>query len=430
MAPKDDTILQAALNALGKITPDPEQAIPIIAKTLEKAKVGPRRLAAYALVDLVRNSPHHQPAEELQLLKDVINAAARGLRDAGDKAPGADELVRGYCLQALQESAQAVTGKFPAKHEENEGKQKMTKAQAEILEAYQAANPVLARSLADPNVKVRLAALQALEQISTARSKITRFFEGPDPLEGIIKGDWEVIARLLKEDNQEYTKEENLSLRRGAIAFFEQLGSEAAPAEKQIADALRDEDRFVKWAATRTIRNLPAEQVGSSAIYALAYNLLIDSDPDLSGAAAEAIEALGPRAQEAVHALGIVIANGGEGNRSWDAENRVKAMKALVSIGRPKEPKKGLTEQEIDKIKAAPHKALPQVLSALSDPDVRIRREAAQTIETLGRPADVQLVQRLLVGLRKAMSDSDPEVRGSAAEAIVILSATRKKLEL
>lgn len=420
---ENDTVRQAALNALGKMTPTPKDAIPIIEQTLQKAQVGPRRLAAYALVDLAKNSHHHERAEELQLLKHIISTATEGLRDAGDGKPRADELVRGYCLQAIQESAQAVMDKFSAEQalfEENDGKKKpMAKELAIILEAYQAANPVLVRSLADPKVNVRLGALLALEQISTARSKITRFFEGPDPLEGIIKGDWKAIARLLKEENKE--------VRRSAIAFFEQLGPQAAPAEKVIAEALRDEDRFVKWTATRAIRNLAAEKVkvSSTAIYALAYNLLIDSDPDLSGAAAEAIEAIGPEAGEAVHALGIVIANGGADNRSWDAENRVKAMAALVSIGTPPDDAKGA---ERVRIVATAHAALPQLMSALSDLDVRIRREAAQTIGTLGRPADAQLRQRLLVALRKALSDSDSDVRGSASEAILILSAPPKEL--
>ena len=419
---ENDTVRQAALNALGKMTPWPKDAIPIIEQTLQKAQVGPRRLAAYALVDLAKNSHHHERAEELQLLKQIISTATEGLRDAGDGKPRADELVRGYCLQAIQESAQAVMDKFSAEQalfEENEAKKKMSKAQAEILEAYQAANPVLVRSLADPKVNVRLGALQALEQIGTARSKITRFFEGPDPLEGIIKGDWKAIARLLKEENKE--------VRRSAIAFFEQLGPQAAPAEKVIAEALRDEDRFVKWTATRAIRNLAAEKVkiSSTAIYALAYNLLIDSDPDLSGAAAEAIEAIGTEAAEAVHALGIVIANGGADNRSWDAENRVKAMAALVSIGTPPDDAKGADRAQIV---AKAHAALPQLMSALSDLDVRIRREAAKTIGTLGRPADAQLRQRLLVALRKSLGDSDSDVRGSASEAILILSAPPKKL--
>ena len=383
--------------------------IPIIKANLQNVRVGPRLLAAYALVDLAKNSQHHQPLEEMQLLKEVINIAAHELRDAGDKGPRSDESIRGYCLQAIQESAQNVAAKFSTRQEDAEGKKKMTPEQAEIMEAFQAANSALVRSLSDTKINVRLAALQTLEQISTARSRIRRSFDGPDPLEGIIQGEWKEIARLLKEENKDDAPEEKLRLRRAAIGVFEHVGPDAKAAVEAITHALRDEDRFVKWAATRTIRNLPPESVGSQAVFALAYNLLIDGDPDLSGAAAEALEALGPRAQEAVHALGIVIANGGADNRSWDAENRVKALAALASIGG-----------------TAAHKALPQVLSALGDPDVRVRREAAETIGNLGQPDNAQLVQRVLVDLRKALRDSDSVVRRSAADAIVILSATPK----
>ena len=45
---KDTSIRQAALHALGRITPSPAIVFPALKNTLEKDELGPRRLAAYA----------------------------------------------------------------------------------------------------------------------------------------------------------------------------------------------------------------------------------------------------------------------------------------------------------------------------------------------------------------------------------------------
>ena len=110
---------------------------------------------------------------------------------------------------------------------------------------------------------------------------------------------------------------------------------------------------------------------------------------------------------------GIVIRNVGAGGRGWDVENRVKAMKALVSIGVP-----------------AGQAALPELLSALSDTEVRIRRAAAESIGQLaqhGPALDAELVKNLKSALQARLRDDDPEVRLNASEAILILS-TRQQM--
>jgi HEAT repeat protein len=418
---KEIKVRQAALNALGKITPNPKTAMPIIQANLKSGDLGPQRLAAYALVDLTKKADHHPSAEELLLLKDVVNSAVTGLQVAGEKKPGADAPTRGYCLEAIQEAALVMAGKLGSGTFILKGGDapRLTKEQAAVLDAFKSANPVLVQALGDSKILVRLAALAALEQISLARSKIATSFEGHDPLESIIERDLEVVARLLQEENPGDTKENKVRFRRGAIAFFEQLGAKAAPAERAITDALRDEDRFVRWAAMRTIRNLPAAKISKKAINSLAYNLLIDIDADLSAAAADAIDVIGQKAREAreaapveaVPALAVVILNADTDKGRWDAEIRVKAMNALVSIGG-----------------TAAHKALPEVLSALGGADVRVRRAAAETIGQLvrpDRPDDPELVQHLLIGLRRALSDDDHEVRMYASEAILNLAPKR-----
>jgi HEAT repeat protein len=408
----DLQVRQAALSALGKITPDPAVAIDILQNNLKSGALGPQRLAAYALVDLVKKSKYHPDGEQLPLLKNIVDTAALGLKVAGEQEPGADEATRGYCLEGIQEAAIAVAAKFSEMEIEfagAEARKKVTKEQAAVLDAFKSANPVLAQALADTKTKVRLEAMAALDQISVARAKIMKSFEGPDPLEGIIERNWQAVARLLKEESAGNAREEYVRLRRGAIAFFEQIGEQAAPAEAEITDAMRDEDRFVRLTAMRAIRNLPPAKISGKAIAALAFNLLTELDSDLNAGAADALEAIGPAGRDAVAALALVVVNAGDPGRHWDVEIREKAMKALASIGGP-----------------AAHKALPELLAALKDSDVRMRRGAAETIGQFGRPADDDLTKRLIDALSQSLRDGDAEVRLNASEAILTLTTRRK----
>jgi hypothetical protein len=400
---------QAALHALGKIAADPAEVVPILKATLQKDELGPRRLAAYALSDVVRNARFHKHSEVLAAIDLVVSTAASSLIDD-------DELIRGYCLQAIQESAKALADQYNAE-ELVDGK--LPKEVQKVLRTYQAVNAHLLKAVYDPKIDVRLTAVQALDQINVTRSKMIRTldelavkkeehrgkllmaFDAPDPLGPIIEKDLKSIARLLTEDD--------VRLRQGAMDFLELLDHQAEPVAEEIFGALGDSDRFVRLSTLRTIRNLPTQKVNNKAIRTLAM-LLREPDSDLSKAAAEAIEAIGPPASDAVGALAFVIANGDEDSRRWDVENRVAAMKALVSIG------------------GAPARAaIPLVLSALSDTDVRIRRAAAETIGKLGRPDEPELAQRATAALKHALRDDDAEVRLNASEAMLSIAMPRKK---
>jgi HEAT repeat protein len=426
-------VRQAALHALGKITPDPNKAIPIVEATLKKKdeQLGPRRLAAYALTDLVKNAPHLETDEMQETIRKAIGTAAGD--SEGDYALGDDdEWVRGYCLQAIQECAKVVAEQLPLDQAPLDlAKKTLNPDLQKTLRAFNAINPQLLEALKDKEPKVRLSALQALEQIGMIRAKIipklreispendakeflNSFFKSDDPLAGIV-GDLEKPLdpqKGFKITLQSLLTEDDVRVRRGAIDVLELLGDQAVPAIEEVTRAMydsnrRDKDRWVRLVATRTVRNLPPEKVDSNAVGALA-NLLLDGDSDLSAAAAEAIAALGPTAKATVNNLGIVIADGGAENRGRDAENRVKAMKALVSIGGP-----------------AAHTAIPKVLSVLKDSDVRVRRQAAETLGRLGRPDNDDLAKEEIAALKEALRDEDAEVRLSASEAILSIGATK-----
>lgn len=410
---KNLAVRQAGLHALGKITPDPAEALPIFKQTLQKDELGPRRLAAYALTNLVKNAHLLGREQKLKVLEGVLATAALALRDD-------DEPVRGYALQAIQASAQVIADRFTSVDDgldqPGEAKKALKADLQRIFPAYQSINPQLLQALHDPKLNVRLAALKALDQIGNARSKMVNMlqeqapdrpgrqgellkeFGVPDPLGGIVSNPGKVVD-LLQEDDAR--------LRRGAMDLLEFLGDQAAPVVEDVTLALRDSDRLVRWSAARVLRNVPPQKVSAEAIRRLG-TMLIDPDPDLSAAAAATLEALGPAARDAVDWLAFVIANGDTGARNWDAENRIAAMKALVAIGG-----------------ASAQRAVPQLATAVRDEDVRVRREAAYTLGRLGRPADADLARQALSALRPALSDEDADVRLSASEAILSLAAPR-----
>lgn len=407
-------IRQAGLHALGRITPIAGQAFPVFEEALQKdTELGPRRLAAHALSELAANARVLQYADRLKTIELVVSTAALGL------SKNNDEQVRGLCLQAVEESARALMDyilEFPTLEEQ--GKRKLVLDVKEVLQAYQAANPEFVKCLGAKEPKLRLASVQALDQIGQARLKILRVlqdlapdksrgelfeeFKTPDPLAEKAKGS----AGLVKAAGDLLDPAGSVAQRRGAINLLEMLGEKAEPVASPISQALEDPDRFVRWTAARTIRALPPERAGPQAVAALAV-MAKDVDPDLSRSAAEAIEALGPAARAAAESLGKVIANGADDQRRWDVETRVAAMKALISTG-------STTQQ-----------AFSDVLTALSDEDVRVRRKAAETLGRLGRPADT-VAQRAIATLTEALRDEpDSEVRLNISEAI--LSIARKK---
>lgn len=402
---KDIGVRQAGLNALGKVANDPAEAFPLINEVLRQDEVGPRRLAAYALSDLVKSARGLERQQKMQTAEQVLASAVIGLGDA-------DEPVRGYSLQAITVVAKLVADHFSTAGElvDDNKKRVLRPDLQKLLKNMQSINAPLLEAIDDPRPNIRMAALQTLDQIGLARGKILntladaapdlrdkrgellKLFDAPDPVGPIVDKGLKSITRLLREDD--------VRLRKAAIDFLEALGDQAAPAADSIAEALSDADRFVRLSAARAIRNLPAKSVGPVAVRGLGA-MLIDADPDSSAAAASAIETLGPAAQDAVDWLGFVIANGDADNRNWDSESRVAAMKALIAVGTPAQ------------------RVLPQVSTALADPDVRVRRKAAETIGRIGRPTDESILEKANAALRRALSDADAEVRLNASEAIL-----------
>ncbi len=219
--------------------------------------------------------------------------------------------------------------------------------------------PSLVASLSDPRVRNRLAALDALETIASATTE----------------------QRTLAQD----------------------LGPKsAAEAVRGVTRALSDSDRFVRWAAARTLGEMSplgdvenGESVERGAIGGLA-RLLSDDDPDVRMRGALALEKFGKAARAAVPALARAA------NDRGDLEARISAAHAMQVIG------------------GHAAEAVPALAIDLGDSDVRLRRTAAEALSSYG--ADAAPAEP---ALNKALFDSDPEVRRLAAEALLKLGKKR-----
>ncbi|MCI0638871.1 MAG: HEAT repeat domain-containing protein [Gemmataceae bacterium] len=426
---KDLGVRQEGLRALGSIFAKPEDAVPVFRATLKSDAVGPRRLAADGLAQLVRVAAHLQQrpgettrpveatrADVFAALKQVIPACSAGFHDE-------DPEVRHLCLGALQVSTKALgdlipdgAGKdeFPTGALTDEQRADIQrwhqdlsaelKAVEPVAKALQAQSKSLAQALDDPDVHVKLAAMQALESIGNARIRLRRRVLSVPLIKGegdggnrALLAQLDTLESFVKnhlDDISKYLTHQDVRLRRGAVEFLEIIEDAATPATPLLAASLNDPDRFVRWSAVRALGAIPLDK----ATVALPNLAKLMSDPDLSvrKAAAEALEFMGPAASAAVPEIASAVSVG-------DSEARIAAMFALQSIG-------------------AEHgkAAVPNLIDALGHEDHRVRKAAAETLGRFG-PAALLAVP----ALRRALGDEDAGVRAAASDAILSILPPR-----
>jgi HEAT repeat protein len=432
---KDLGVREQALRALGNIFPRPQDAVPVFRKALTtESFVVPRRLAADGLGQLIRVVGYlakpGRPATEVNADRGDVLATATAVLDASGAGLGDnDPLVRKYCLENIKEAAQAMADLIlgSSRKEYPSSKRKPIEAekqalrdlffanQAElkmflgVLDALRKQVPALAQSLKDPVGSVRLAAVDALENIGNARIRLKNrlanlpgmegeksddqgaqsLLAANDPLAAFVRNNLASIAVLLADPD--------VKIRRKAVEFLDVIEDAGTPALPALARSLSDPDRIVRQSASRAIYNIAPEKA-VAAVPGLAKLL---SDPDLSVRiqAAKTLKEMGPVAQAAAPALAFAVVSG-------DAEARVAAMEALQSVG-----------------PAAGKIAVPQLIEALSYPDARVRRLAAKTLGSFG-PAAFPALD----ALRACLGDQqDATVRINASDAILEILQRREK---
>jgi HEAT repeat protein len=433
----------AAARALGEAFADPKLAGAAFNELMQKGSVQERRGAAAATVSLVRVlgeliSGQGRPQETTRR-KDVgrpdiaavgqavIPVITRGLGDS-------DVGVRRLSAEAFQRLAGILQDQTPhtrtaetgGEYEPAVGEMAAARRQFQpLVETFRDNLASLLRSLSDPDLQVRIAAQRAFADFGLSRQRLLTepaARPAPVPAPGTGGGEREDAPGTGEDDQlpgagpdkapppaqadpmlevlrgalpalEANLRHPELAIRLGALDILETLGSVAAPSGPALVRAMDDPNRFVRWAAARTVGKLGPIPETKGAVAVLA-RLLHDEDLDLAVAAAVALERFGPASQPAVADLTWAT-------RTTDAPLRRAAIIALEAIG------------------TGAASAIPALAAVLTDPDPTIRRTAA---EALGRFGSV--ARNTEPALRRVLADEDPEVRRAAAEALLNILGT------
>jgi HEAT repeat protein len=422
----------AAAYALGQILPDPKIAVPALRSMLGSADVVERRAAAGGLNGMVRvvselaakglstTGPQLERGEIVTAGSAVVPAVGPGLADS-------DVLVRRLCAEALELMAAALNSQVPQPQPtedpvELEGfRQVIDQAQAELMplmRAFKEQGANMGGAVLDPDAGVRLRGRRAMEELGSARQRFLvvprpagqRPAQGAnrihsngsivlvaaqneptvrpdDPLLDVLTGALPALVRGLQDPITEN--------RLAALDAIETIGRPAAPAAPALVRAFRDPDRFVRWAAARTMGKVgpvdPRVEVPALA------RLLEDADVDVFRSAAVALERYGPLAADAVPAL----------IRALKADHwvmRIQAIESLETVG------------------TGAASAIPGLAGSLSDSDARVRRYAADVLGRFG-----PMAKEAIPALTAALGDSNGDVRKAASDALLNITVATKR---
>lgn len=417
-------VRQEALRALGNINADSKTAIPVLIQALQQTDKEPeaRREAARALMQSVKvvNALQGQTKTGISASPaDLTDTASRVLRGAGAGLIDPDVQVRTLCLEAIQAVA-AAFAQIPGAYKRTdfppqgraftandvmdiklkyESVQKLLKELQPVLKEAADQGKPLAQALLDPELRVRQAAINAAQDLAHIRLRLRQRIvslpalpdgkapkDDPDfasPLDGLVK---ELLpgAIAIADDG-------DVTIRRRAVEYIEQLDEDGAPGIGALIARLHDGDRFVRWAAARALDNFDPKQI-RGAVPALT-KLVYDPDLDVRLAAVRTLEGMGPHARSAVtHLLkGILFG---------DPEIRIGVMHTIASIG----PEHAQA-------------AIPNLIRSLSydaSQDARVRQTAAEILGKFG-----PLATAAVPALRQALGDDDADVRARAADALL-----------
>lgn len=403
----DAVVRRVAARTLGEIFPEPGPAVSALESVLGSAAPEDRRAAAAALVRMVANATQRRPgrgpwpaapADRKDVVATAVAVVGPARRGFGDE----DAIVRRASVEVFREIPLALvhevsvlpgTERWQPNGQESEAAERAarTKAVTEtrpVVEALAAAVPQLAPLLGDADRDARLAANAALEANAEAKLKLhsdgdAAATEKPsDRLLGEALAT--TVPALVKE-----LADKDVRIRLAALYVLETMESDAAAATGPLAEALKDNDSFVRWGAARALGRM-APAGGEKAVTGLV-TVADDLNGDVRATALAALARYGALSKPAVPVLATVLA----GKR--DVETRVLAARALGAIGAVGGPPAA--------------EALAAALIA-SEPD--LRRAAAVALRDLG-PANRPAQSALL----RALSDSDADVRKSAADALL-----------
>jgi HEAT repeat protein len=199
-----------------------------------------------------------------------------------------------------------------------------------------------------------------------------------DPLLRALKNTLPAVSERLRDPD--------IRVRLAALDYLEILGEEATPAAPAVIQALSDSNLFVRWAAARTLGRMGPVDLDES-VPALA-GLLKDPDTDVRLTSALVLERYGPKAAAAVPALARATNTGDVEVRVA----ALRALQPMREAARPAVPSiaAGLSHPDVrvrrtaaevlGRIGPAAAGAEHALRSALGDDDAEVRRAASDAL--------------------------------------------------
>ena len=382
-------IREAAARALGQTFPEPELAVAALSEMLGSTNVTERRAATNGLLGLISTASllasGKQAATKVEAKSaDVLTVGRLAVVALGPALKDPDLEVRKLGLDAVKQAAatllQPLTGE-DVNADIVKSTEQFKKDLLLLMSALRDQCPSLAAAVNDSDVNVRILARKALEEIGYARQHLLRQ-EGLKIADQMLPGLKTALPALIKG-----VGDSNAAARLVAVETLETIGTHAAEAAPTLVSALADKDRFVRWAAARSLGEV-APAAASSAVPALG-KMLSDPDSDLVRAATVALGRFGPLSEKALPDLIRLLG-------AADVELKVSAMQTIESIGTGSTP------------------ALPALIASLGDSDARVREAAAKVLGKFGPRGSAAEP-----ALRKTLDDSNIQVRREASDALL-----------
>jgi len=201
----------------------------------------------------------------------------------------------------------------------------------------------------------------------------------------------------------------NIRVRITSLDALGLMRKQAEPAAKDIAGAVADPDRFVRWSATRALRLIGGEPQGDA--IANLSKLLGDPDPALQQEAALTLSAYGASAEHAIPALA-------EHSTRGDQQSRFEMLRAMATIldraknaAKVKDVIPHLQKSLALEVPVPNNGYPPSTYRADPTPSQpKLRIQAVQTLSRFGADARD--------ALNLALTDPDLEVRQTAGDAL------------
>jgi HEAT repeat protein len=189
-------------------------------------------------------------------------------------------------------------------------------------------------------------------------------------------------------------RDPDVAVRLAALDYLEMLGPDAAPAAPALVAALRDPNLFVRWAAARTLGKIGPVHLDES-IPALA-RLLSDPDLDVRVTAAAVLEHFGKDAAPAAAAIARSV-NRGDAEFRIAALRALQAIGprgadyvpvVITALNHPDERVRRAAAIVLGRLGPAAAAAEPALRRALSDKDAEVRKNASDALlDILPRPS-------------------------------------------